>query len=332
MALECMALETGQEGIMENVMSKYLVGLQTIQTGASRQGGQVVKYQLGSHLIRKGTAGERHEVEQKKISRIDPDAIREGGQDYGGNTLSLMVAGVMDTCIPLSDFLGAIWVQNALVASNAPDHDREDEVFSGAFEISTPKADTAALNLLLYYHKSEQEKMERLATAVEAKILPGMAGMASEGIALAGQVLPSERVKRRVTADREYLYGSNEFWGAYAIKIRFPRSNEFKGYQDGGACLGIHLDDMSSLPYERIVRLVTELRTIGMHDVERASFHDQLYDNQMRLEAFHETLSETTQRTLHDIVTDVICILNVQTIYDRQLARSRDFWKKVKGI
>ena len=70
MALGCMALETGQEGIMENVMSKYLVGLQTIQTGASRKGGQVVKYQLGSHLIRKGTAGERHEVEQLSLIHI----------------------------------------------------------------------------------------------------------------------------------------------------------------------------------------------------------------------------------------------------------------------
>ncbi len=313
-------------------MSKYLVGLQTIQTGASKQGDQITKYQLGSHLIRKGTGEERHEVEKKKIERIDPDAEKEAGENFGGNTMSLMVAGVMETCIPLSDFLESLWIQNALIAFHVPNDDLEDEVFSGAFEISTPKPGSPAVNLLLYYRKSEQEKLTRMAAAVDAKILPGMLGMTQEGIAMAGQVLPQERVKRRVTSDREYLYGKNDTWGAYSVKIRFPKTVDFKGYEDGGACLGIHLDDMSAIPFERMVKLITEYRTFGMHDAERVVFHEKLYDNQLRLEAFRDELVDPSQRNLRDIVDDVISILNIQTIYDRKLARSRDFWKKVKGV
>ena len=312
--------------------SKYLVGLQTIQTGASKQGDQIVKFQMGSHLVRRGSGEERNEVEQKKLARIDPESQQEGGENFGGNTMSLMVAGVMDTCIPLSDFLDALWIQNTLIAYRSKEPESADEVFSGAFEISTPKPNAPALNLLLYYRKSEQEHMERLAAAVEAKILPGMMGMTQEGLAYAGQILPNAKVKRRVTSEREYLYGNNEFWGAFVVKIRFPLSPDFKGYEDGGACLGVHLDDMSSIPFERIVKLVTELRTVGMHEAERVTYHEKLFENQASLEAFQECLVDPADRLLRDIAADVTAILNVQTVYDRKLARSRDFWKKVKGV
>ena len=312
-------------------MSKFLIGLQTIQTGASKQGDQVVKYQLGSHLIRRGSSEERLEVEKKKVARLDPNAEQEGGENYGGNTMSLMVAGVMDTCIPLSDFLESLWIQNSLAGYHSQSPESDDEVFSAAFEISTPKPNTPALNLLLYYLRSEQEKIDRLASAVESKILPGMLGMAQEGIAMAGQILAPERVKRRVTSDREYLYGNSEHWGAYAIKIRFPKSNDFKGYENGGASLGIHLDDVSSIGFERLVKLVTSLRTIGMHEAETVVIQEKVFENQMKLQSFLQSLTGPSDRLLHDIVADVIAILNIQTIYDRKLARSRDFWKKIKG-
>lgn len=312
-------------------MTKYLVGLQTIQTGATKQGDQVVKFQMGSHLIRKGNAEERREVEKKKIDRLDPNAEKDTGENFGGNTMSLMVAGVMETSIPLSDFLDSIWIQNTLIAYHSPDSTNEDEVFAGAFEISTPKPGTPAINLLLYYLKSEQEKVDKLAAAMESKILPGMLGTVQEGIAMAGQILPTERVKRRVTAEREYLYGKNDYWGAFQVKIRFPRSVDFRGYEDGGACLGIHLDDMSALNFERVVKLVTEYRTLGMHEAERTVLHEKVYENQLALEQFRDSLADPADRILHDIVDDVIAILNVQTIYDRKLARSRDFWKKIKG-
>ena len=312
-------------------MSKYLIGLQTIQTGASKQGDKIIKYQLGSHLIRKGNNEEKEEVQQKKMALIDPDAEKEGGENFGGNTMSLMVAGVMESCIPLSDFIEALWIQNALIAYNAADPDNEEEVFAGAFEISTPKPDEPAINLLLYYLKSEQEKIDRLSAAVEAKILPGMLGMVQERIAMAGQVLPSEKVKRRVTSERDYLYGKNEYWGAYAVKVRFPKSNDFKGYENGGACLGIHLDDISYVTFERMVKLLTSLRTIGMHEAERVVIQERVFENQMNLPALRDRLTDPSDRLLQDVVTDVISVLNVQTIYDRKLARSRDFWKKVKG-
>lgn len=313
-------------------MAKYLVGLQTIQTGASKAGDQIIKYQLGSHLIRKGNSDERLQVEKKKHARINPDMEQEAGENYGGNTMSLMVAGVMDTSIPLSEFLESLWIQNSLIGYHAAEPDSPDEVFSCAFEISTPKPDAPALNFLIYYLKSEQEKIDRLAAAVEAKILPGMPEMVREGMAMAGQVLPHERVKRRITSDREYLYGNNEVWGAYAVKVRFPRSNEFKGYENGGACLGIHLDDISSIGFERLVKLVTALRTVGLHEAERIEYHEKLYENQQRLLSFHESLTDPSDRLLRDIVSDVMAILNIQTLYDRRLARSRDFWKKVKGV
>lgn len=313
-------------------MSKYLVGLQTIQAGASKQGDQVVRYQLGSHLLRKGNSEERQEVKQKKMARIGQDSLEEGSEKFGGNTMSLMVAGVMDTCIPLCDFLESLWIQNALIAWNAPETTDEDEVFFGAFEISTPKPDAPALNLLLYYRLSQIESIKRLATAVEARILPGMMGMAQEGLAWAGQIMPQEKVKRRVTADRDYLYGNNANWGTYAMKIRFPKTAEFKGYEDGGASLGIHLDDMSAISLERMVKLITEMHTVGMHEAERVVYHERVYDNQARLDEFRETLTDPSDRMLRDIVSDVIAILNIQTIYDRKLARSRDFWKKVKGL
>lgn len=313
-------------------MAKYLVGLQTIQTGASKQGDQVIKYQLGSHLIRPGNSEEREEVEQKRLARVDPDAAQESAEKYGGNTMSLLVAGVMDTSVPLSEFLEALWIQNALIAYNAQESDQKDEVFLGAYEISTPKPDSPALNLLLYYRQSEQAKMERLAASVQAKTLPGMMAMEQDGIAMAGQLLPTEKVKRRVTSDRDYLYGQNSVWGAFAIKVRFPRSNEFKGYKDGGACLGIHLDDMSAISFERMVKLITAIRAVGLHEAEQAVFHEKLFENQRQLKAFEQSLTHPSDRQLRDIVSDVLAILHIQTIYDRKLARSRDFWKKVKGI
>ena len=71
-------------------MSQFLVGLQTIQTGASKQGDVVTKFQLGSHLIRKGTREECAEVAEKKKERIDPDSMGGGGENFGGQTMSLM--------------------------------------------------------------------------------------------------------------------------------------------------------------------------------------------------------------------------------------------------
>jgi hypothetical protein len=44
------------------------------------------------------------------------------------------------------------------------------------------------------------------------------------------------------------------------------------------------------------------------------------------------SINDPNQRVLKDIASDVNAILNIGTIYDRKLARSRDFWKKVKGI
>lgn len=313
-------------------MSKLLVGLQTIQTGASKQGDVITKYQLGSHLVRKGTSEECVEVAQKRSDRIDPASIAGGEENFGGQTMSMMVAGVFDTSVALSEFLESLWIQNALIAYRSPEVADEEEVFSGAFEISTPKPDAPALNLLLYFHQSMMEPMKRLATAVQAKILPGMKGMAEEGIAFAGQLLPIERVKRRVTSDRDYLYGKNDVWGAYAMKIRFPNTMDFDGYKDGGACLGIHLDDMSAIPFERIVKLVTETRAIGLSESDRVTLQDKVADHQNDLEKFALSITDPSHRVLKDIASDVAAILNIGTIYDRKLARSRDFWKKVKGL
>jgi len=313
-------------------MSKLLVGLQTIQTGASKQGDVVTKYQLGSHLIRKGTSEECAKVAEKRVERVDPASIAGGEGNFGGQTMSMMVAGVFDTSIAVSEFLESIWIQNALIAYEAPEVADEDDVFSGAFEISTPKPDAPALNLLLYFHQSMMEPMKQLATAVQAKILPGLKGMADEGIAFAGQLVPNDRVKRRVTSDRDYLYGQNSIWGAYAIKIRFPNTMDFVGYKDGGACLGIHLDDMSAIPFERIVKLVTETRAFGIPESDRVTLQDKIADHQNDLEKFAMSINDPNQRVLKDIASDVNAILNIGTIYDRKLARSRDFWKKVKGI
>lgn len=312
-------------------MPRYLVGLQTIQNGATKRGEEVIKYQLGSHLIRRGNQEEREEVEKKRLARLDPDGNLAAGEQFGGNTMSMMVAGVMDTCVPLSDFLEALWIRHALIAYRSADTNSEDDVFSGAYEISTPKPDAPALNLLLYYRNSEQEKIRQLAASVESRILPGMDGLVREGIALGGQIMPSEQVKRRVTADRDYLYGQSDCWGAYAIKIRFPRRHEFQGYVNGGACLGIHLDDISAIPFERTVKLTTELRTVGMNEEERVVLREKVFDHQKNLAALVEQLTDPADRLLRDIAHDVHDVLHVQTIYDRKLARSRDFWKKVKG-
>lgn len=313
-------------------MSQLLVGLQTIQTGAIKQGDVITRYQLGSHLIRKGNRSEQQEVEKKKNERMDPESMCGDAENFGGMTMSLMVAGVMETSIPLSEFLESLWMQNAILAARAPQVDSEEEVFYGAFEVSTPKPDDPALNLLLYYQRSMQEQMERLAASVKAGILPGMVGMRNDGIALAGQVLPQEKVKRRVTSDRDYLYGRNDVWGVYAVKIRFPKSMDYDGYKDGGACLGIHLDDMSSIPFERVVKLATETRAVGMHEAERIQLQEKIAENQSDLNGMWERLTEPSERMLRDIVEDVIIIMNVNTIYDRKLARSRDFWKKIRGV
>ena len=48
-------------------MSGYLVGLQTIQSGATKQGDQIVKFQLASHLIRKGNGEEITKVKEKNM-------------------------------------------------------------------------------------------------------------------------------------------------------------------------------------------------------------------------------------------------------------------------
>ena len=314
-------------------MSGYLVGLQTIQSGATKQGDQIVKFQLASHLIRKGNGEEITKVKENRQERIDPKSKSKDAEDFGGYTMSLMVAGVMDTSISLSDFLDSIWIQNALLAgSGSDDPDLPDEAFYGAFEISTPKPDAPAINLLLYFRKSQQDKAEKLASAVEAKILPGLQEMTQDGIAYAGQILPSDKVRRRITAEKEYLYGLNENWGAYSMKIRFTGSSEYKGYINGGACLGIHLDDMSYIPFERIVKLVVACRMVGSMDAERVEIQERVFQHQDRLEAYLESLDGADNRILADVVADVIVVLNVGTLYDRKLARSRDFWKKIRGL